>query len=287
MTDSLVYLGNVYPAAEFERQFNPRLYVDNADDIQPRREKMAAATRAMLPHKLGVAYGTGEREVMDIFPAGGDAPCLVYLHGGFWRMGHARENNYAAEAFAKMGAAVFMPTYDLCPSVTIAQIADQAKRALAWVHANAAAYGGDPNSLYLCGHSAGAHLFALALADGIDGVPDSAILGACLISGIYDLEPVQATGVNEDLRIEDADIYPLSPLNHPPTVRTPLVVSWGEAESDEWRRQSKLYASVARSGGAAVEELPVPGADHYSIAFDLVDPAHPPARVLLSMMELG
>ena len=292
MTESIVYLGNIYAADEFERQFNPRLMVGPDGDIYARRESLSAATREALPHTLGVPYGESEREVVDIFPAppsdspGPNAPVLVYLHGGYWRMGHGRENNYAVRTFAEAGAAAFVVTYDLCPAVRLATILEQIKRAIAWVHTNAADHGGDPNKLFICGHSAGAHMVAMCLAEGVPGVPDAAISGACLISGIYDLEPVMTISVNDDLNIEEDDLLPLSPLNLPPTMRTPMIVAWGTAESDEWQRQSKLYAAVAKSGGAVVEELPVAGADHYSIAFDLTEPEKPLPRVILTMMGL-
>ena len=288
MTESIVYLGNIYDAGEFERQFNPRLMVDDDGDIYAKRESLSAATRDALPHQLGVAYGQGEREIVDIFPAQGpNAPVLVYLHGGYWRMGHARENNYAIRSFASAGAAAFVATYDLCPDVTLATILEQIKQAIGWVHAHAGEHGGNPNNMYICGHSAGAHMAALCLAEGVPGVPDSAISGACLISGIYDLEPVMAISVNDDLKIEEDDLLPLSPLNLPPTMRTPMIVAWGTAESDEWQRQSKLYAAVAKSGGGVVEELAIPDADHYSIAFDLTEPERPLPRILLNMMGLG
>lgn len=288
MTEQIVYLGNIYDAEEFERQFNPRLMVEDDGGIYERRNTLSEAARAALPHELGVHYGPGEREIVDIFPAkGGDAPVLIYLHGGYFRMGHARENNYAVRTFAEAGAAAFVATYDLCPDVPLTTIVDQAKRAIAWVYDHAAGYGGDPNSLYICGHSAGAHLAAMCLADGVPGVPDAAILGVSLISGIYDLEPVSNISINDDLRLEEMDLFPLSPLNNPPTMRIPVVIAWGTAESAEWQRQSKLYGSVARSGGALVEELAVEGADHYSIAFDLTEPEKPLPRIILSMMGLG
>lgn len=288
MADSIVYLGNIYDADEFERQFNPRLMVEDDGGIYERRNSLSEAARAARTHELGVAYGAGEREVVDIFPAEGpNAPVLVYLHGGYWRMGHARENNYAVRTFADAGAAAFVATYDLCPDVGLGTILDQTKRALAWVHDHAAEYGGDPGNIYLCGHSAGAHLTAMCLADGVPGLPDSAISGACLISGIYDLEPVSNISINDDLKLEEKDLFPLSPLNHPPTMRAPMLIACGTAESEEWQRQSRLYAAVARSGGAVVEELSVEGADHYSIGFDLTEPEKPLPRVLLSMMGLG
>lgn len=290
--DSLVYLGNVYPPAEFERQFNPRLAVEDPDSIQPRREQLSDETRAALPHILGVSYGDREREVIDIYPAAArddstGTPTLIYFHGGYFRQGHARENNYAARAFAEAGAAVFVATYDLCPDVPLGTIAAQAKAAIAWVYANAAEHGGDPNRLFIIGHSAGAHLVAMALAEGVPGVVPDMLRGAMLISGIYDLAPVRETSLQAELRISDEDQVELSPLSHPPALRVPLVISWGEAETEEWRRQSTLFAAVTRSAGTPVEEVPVPGADHFSIAFDLMDPAKPQTRVMLSMMGLG
>lgn len=288
------YRGQGYPPEEFERQFNPRADVTDLDAIQAERRRLSEAARARLDGVLGVPYGDGECQVVDVFapdrpttPGGG--PTLVYLHGGYWRSGHARDASFIAEPFVRAGATAFLATYDLCPDVTVATIVDQARRAIAWVHANARSYGGDPDRLYLVGHSAGAHLCAMALAHDWAEAREvgGAIAGACLISGVYDLEPVLSISVNALIRATPADVAPLSPLRHPPRQPVPVIVAVGGNESTEWRRQSSLYADVARGAGCTVAEIDVPGVHHWSILLPMREPHHPVTRALLRMMGIG
>lgn len=284
------YRGHAYPPEEFERQFNPRAKVTDAEAHQAERRRLSAEVRTGLDGILGVPYGDREREVIDIFaPDHEGGPTFVYVHGGFWLNGHARDGSFMAEPFVRAGASVFLPTYDLCPDVTVGEIARQTLRAIAWIHANARTYGGDPDRLYLVGHSAGAHLVAMALAHGWaeDPAVGGAIAGACLISGIYDVDPVRSISVNEGIRITEADVEPLSPLRHPPRRPVPLIVAVGGDESEEWKRQSQLYADVARSAGCTVAEIEVPDVHHWSILLPMRAPDHPITRALMRMMGIG
>ncbi len=291
------YRGHAYTPEEFERQFNPRANVTDSDAVQAERKRLSAEARTRIDGVLGVPYGDSDRQVLDVFapdrataPGGGprSAPTFVYFHGGYWRGGHARDGSFIAEPFVKAGASVFLPTYDLCPDVTVGQIVEQARRAIAWVHANAQGYGGDPDRLYLAGHSAGAHLVAMALADdwADDPAAGGAVAGACLISGIYDIDPVRSISVNDLIRVTQADVEPLSPLRPPPRHPIPMIVAAGGDESEEWKRQSQLYADVARSAGCTVAEIEVPDTHHWSILLPMREAGHPITRALMRMMGL-
>ena len=286
--------GNSYPPEEFERQFNPRQAVPEVDDILDRRPALSEATRRGLPHELDHKYGDGEREVVDIFPAatgtGEGAPVLVFFHGGYWRGGHAREYSFVAGPFVEAGACVFVATYDLCPDVSLAHIVDQAERAILWVAANAARFGGDPANIHLAGHSAGAHLSAMALAcdwGARHGRPDPMIAGACLISGIYDLEAVRQIAINSDIGARAEDVPVLSPLALPPRRPVPMIVGVGLGETEEWVRQSHLYADVARGAGCAVELIEVPAMNHFTIMVEMPEPTHPITAALTTMLEVA
>lgn len=283
------YRGNAYTPEEFERQFNPRANVTDSEAIQAERKRLSAEARTRIDGVLGVPYGDSDREVMDIFaPDREGGPTFIYFHGGYWRGGHARDGSFFAEPFVRAGASVFLPTYDLCPDVTVGEIVAQTLRAIAWIHANARSHGGDPDRLYIAGHSAGAHLCAMALADAWDDDPATggAIAGACLISGIYDLDPVRFISVNDLIRVTEADVEPLSPLRHPPRRPVPMILAAGGDESEEWRRQSQLYADVARGAGCTVAEIEVPDVHHWSILLPMREPDHPITRALLRMMGL-
>ena len=276
--------GRTYTPEAFERAFNPRAYTPDAEVKAASRAGLSADTRARFQGELGVAYGARPRETLDIYPsASPDAPVMVYIHGGFWRVGSARDSGFFAEPFLAAGACCVMVNYDLCPAVGIGDIVEQIPRAIAGVHSEIARYGGDPNGLYLVGHSAGAHLIAMAMAKP-DALPNDAVLGATLISGVYDLAPLLDISVNADLRLTPEDIAPLSPLGHPPQAPLPLVVAVGQDESPEWIEQSHLYANVAETAGCPVERVDVPAADHYSVVIDIGQPRNALAGAVLAGM---
>lgn len=282
------YRGVQYEQAEFDFQFNPRLQADDPDSVQPRRAALSEEVRARRPHTLGLPYGEREREFVDVFPADKPgAPVLVYFHGGYWRTGSARENNYIAAPFVDAGACIAVVNYDLCPSVPIATVVAQARAAVGWIAANIAQHGGDGERLYLLGHSAGAHLVAMALADDSGAVPHDALIGAAVVSGIYDLDPVLRAAVNEEIGLSPADVAPNSPLNHPPRAPLPLLVAVGLAESAEWIRQSRLYADCAEAAGCPVERVDLAGADHYRPLFDLYDADDPLRAAIIARMGLA
>jgi arylformamidase len=282
------YRGNQYDQAEFDRQFNPRLTADDPDSVQPRRAALSEALRARRAHVLGLKYGEREREFVDVFPADApDAPVLVYFHGGYWRTGSARENNYMAEPFVDAGACVAVVNYDLCPTVSLATVVAQARTAIGWIAQNIGDHGGDASRLFLLGHSAGAHLVAMALADDSGSVPHDAIIGAAVVAGIYDLDPVVRAAVNEEIGVKPEEVGPFSPLSHPPRVPLPLIVAVGLAESEEWVRQSRLYEDAAKAAGCDVARIDFPDGDHYRPLFDMIRADDPLRLAILARMGLA
>lgn len=282
------YRGAHYEQAEFDRQFNPRMFAEDPDSVPARRSVLSDALRARRPHVLGLAYGEREREFVDVFPADNPgAPVLVYFHGGYWRAGSARENNYMAEPFVDDGACVAVVNYDLCPTVPIGTVVAQARTAIGWIAENIGAHGGDASRLFLLGHSAGAHLVAMALADDTGAVPHDALIGAAVVAGIYDLDPVVRAEVNDEIGIKAKDVGPFSPLNNPPRAKTPMIVAVGLAESEEWVRQSRLYEDCAKAAGCPIERIDFPGADHYRPLFDMIEADDPLRAAILKRMGLA
>ena len=105
---------------------------------------------------LDVPYGDSPGERLDVFPAPRAlAQTVVFIHGGYWRSLDKSDHSFVAAPFQEAGACVMVPNYDLCPAVTIPQIALQIARAVAWAWKHAPDYGGDPRQLTVMGHSAG------------------------------------------------------------------------------------------------------------------------------------
>ncbi len=274
-------------ADELEAHYNPRVAVPEVETYLQDYAALSVAARAAIKHRTDLRYGRGPRQLVDVFPARqAEAPIHLYIHGGYWRALSKNEFSFLAPAFVEAGATLVVMDYDLCPDVTVDDIVAQTIDCVAWVAREAAALGGDAGRLYLSGHSAGAHLAAMALAEDwtAHGLPADLIKGATLVSGIYDPEPVLAISVNEEVRLTPEMATRNNACARPPRAGIPILVAVGGDEPAGWIAQSAAYHAIA---GPSAELIRVAGADHFSIGLDMADPEHDLCRVMLAQMGLG
>ncbi len=266
-----------WPQAELERQYDARGTVpDIAAELAAYRNA-SAPMYLRLPCWRGVAYGSGPDETADLFPVAGQpgAPLFVFIHGGYWRALHSQDSVFMAQQFNAHGVAVAAINYTLAPQATLAHIVGQCQRALAWLHDGAAAYGIAPQRTVLAGSSAGAHLAAMLLggsAQAVEAQPRQAVRGAVLLSGLYDLEPVQRCLPNSWLHLDPAQARALSPVHQLPAPSLPLVVAVAGHDTDEFKRQSRSYADACAAQGNPVGWHEAPSRNHFNIVFDWTDP---------------
>lgn len=249
----------------------------------------SARARATLECREDVRYGESADEVIDIFPAGSGAPVLVFIHGGYWRMLSQKESAFMAECFTGLGAAVVTVNYSLAPAASLDVIVAQCRRALAWTHANAASFGGDPERIHVTGSSAGGHLTGAMISGGWHrefGVPKDIVKSACAISGIFDLEPIRLCEVNEWAQLDAASARRNSPIHHIPEQGCPLVVTYGGNETAEFKRQTDDYAAAWRARGFAAEYVEMDETNHFDIVFDYQDPDGRLTRAVRAAMGL-
>ena len=171
--------------------FRIRGHVSNFDDIVADIVARSAATRSAVSMKADIAYGDGPSEAVDLFfPDKTGAPCPVhmFIHGGYWRAFSKSDYSLVADTVVAAGAIAVIVDYALMPTVRMATLVDQVRRAKQWVLDNIAQYGGDPEQLAISGHSAGAHL-ATTLFQHDRG--PSRVRSALLLGGLYDLKPLQ------------------------------------------------------------------------------------------------
>jgi arylformamidase len=280
-----------YSADEIELQFNPRASVPSFEVDQARHAAWSAAARAELDGHLDVAYGAGPLHKIDVFPVRGtvDAPVHVYFHGGYWRAQDKANFAHVARTLVGEGICTVIANYDLCPAVTLDGTVDSALRALAWTWRHARDYGADPTRLTVSGHSAGAHLCAMALAHDWagDGLPPEPIKGAIPSSGIYDPEPAMHTTVNAEIRLTEEIARRHDALRLAPKVRCPVRLFVGGDEPVEWIRQSELYAAHLRRHGLDVELETAPGTHHFDVIDQYIDPASPIVRAIVALAQAG
>jgi arylformamidase len=265
------------PELDLEAEYNNRARVPDNAEIAERWAKASAAYRSSAPADLDVPYGPGPRHRCDIYhPVGGaspTSPLVVYIHGGYWQRGDREPNAHVAKVLNGMGLTVALPSYDLCPNVRIGDIVNQIRDCLVMLWRR---MGRHP---VVAGHSAGGHLTAAMLTQnwsGIEGVPADLVRAGCSISGVFDVEPLIPTSLNEALRLDAAEARALSVHRAGPrTAGARFVAAVGGAESGEFLRQSRDIVRDWGRKGARTELIVVPDANHFTVVDQLAIPRSP------------
>jgi len=283
-----------YDAQELERQFNPREYTPNFEAIvNVGLERSIAYRDAARNPRYDLAFGPSAMETLDLFLPDDprDAPVEMYIHGGFWRSRTKDDFSYIAGPVVDAGGIAAIVNYALCPDVTLDEIVRQMRACVAWLHGNIRDHGGDASRLHVTGHSAGGHLAAMLLATDWQAfdpaLPAAPIQSVTAISGIYEIEPVMETSVQEAVRLDPDMARRNSPLFLPAASRPPVAVTVGTGESEEFRRQSKAYAEALASQGLTVDYFEMPEQNHFSILTESTAPGNRLTESRLQLMGLS
>ncbi|MEE8444860.1 MAG: alpha/beta hydrolase [Alphaproteobacteria bacterium] len=281
-----------YDRAGLDAQYNNRARVPDHGDMIQRwvRDSEAIRARQREHGRVDVAYGSGARELLDLFipdkaPAGG-APVLAFIHGGYWQALDKNAFSFLAAPFLDAGIAVAMLGYPLAPGATMDQIVESIRAGLAWLWRNAAAHSCDAGRIHVAGHSAGGHLTAMALLTdwaSRDGLPAGLVQGGCAISGLYELEPIRLCYLNEALSL-DADTArrngPSDLLGAAEAPKTPLILTVGGDESPEFLRQQADFAESWKNQGGHCDTIVMEGDNHFTILDRLADRESPLHRAV-------
>lgn len=272
-----------YSQAELDRQYDAASTVPSLQIFLDRYSEESDRTRAAFANRRA-AYGDGEREWLELFPATQPgAPLFFFVHGGYWRRLSADLLAFVAGPVVRAGGACALLNYPLAPAATLDEIVAAARRGFAWTVANARTeLNAAPERIVVGGHSAGGHLAGMIAAD-----TRVALRGVFGLSGLYELEPVRRSNVNDWLQLPDAAAAERnSPLLHLPRAGTPVFAAAGGDESDEFRRQSRAYADACGAAGLAARYLEATGQNHFTIALELADPSSELSGMLAPMLGL-
>jgi arylformamidase len=224
-----------YDKKALDAEYNNRVKVKDALDWVARYGAESARVRAELPMKFDVAYGPHHDERLDVFAAArsGPAPIQLFIHGGYWHRLDKADFSFVARAFRPAGALTVVVNYALIPAVDMDALVRQVRSAIAWVHRNARELGGDPDRIFVTGHSAGGHLVGMLLATDwrTFGAPADVLKGGCGVSGLYDLEPIRLCYLNDVLALTPESARRNSPLALTPPRPTPLILTDGGDEA--------------------------------------------------------
>jgi arylformamidase len=264
--------------AERDAAYNNNAAVADSAALIERRNAASLAFRGAHRGGLDVPYGPGPRQRFDLFAAKSPAaPCLVFIHGGYWQRNTREDFACYAEGVLAHGWSVALPSHTLAPDATLTQIVGEIGSALDWLAETGPQHGIAAGPIVVSGWSAGGHLAAMALGH-------SRVAAGLAISGVFELAPLRDTYLNEKLRLTDSEISTLSPLRLP-AVAKPFAISYGTAELPALVADScNLHAhrSAAQAPGSLI---PISGADHFTILEELRRPDGTLVRAAVGLRE--
>uniref|UniRef100_A0A3P9H3J9 Kynurenine formamidase n=1 Tax=Oryzias latipes TaxID=8090 RepID=A0A3P9H3J9_ORYLA len=281
---------------ELERQYSPSRWSHRMDAdavIQAHVKALKAGTeraRSLAQTLLNIPYGEGDGEKLDVYiPKTNslDLNLVIYIHGGYWQFLSKEESGFLAVPLIEKGVVVVAVGYDIAPKGDMDLMVSQVRRSVVSIVQQYSHIRG----LYLCGHSAGAHLAAMVLStDWSQYSLNPQIKGAFLVSGIYDLLPILPTYINEPLKMTQDVATRNSPsqLVSQLQLSSPscqIIVAVAENDSPEFRKQSEEYYTALRAAGLKVSLEDVPDTDHFSVVEQMVDPEFCLTKLLLKMMD--
>lgn len=238
-----------------------------AQHIHAYAELSAAARRAHPPATF--RYGGKPSQTLDIFlPMEGPSrpPVVVFFHGGYWQKLSKKDSSFAAPQCLARGIAYAAVDYTLAPEAELDEIVLEGRAVVTWLERFADVAGIDPTRIVVAGSSAGAQLAAMA------ALHSEIVKGAMLVSGIYDLEPLIGTSIDAALQLDVAAARRNSPLHSELAGFPRTVICWGEIETDQAKRQSRIFADALRARGTVCTEFEISGRNHFDAILDLADP---------------
>ncbi|HWJ01296.1 MAG TPA: alpha/beta hydrolase [Burkholderiales bacterium] len=279
--------------AELDAAYDQIKYAPNLPQITKRYATNSDAVRARLGAPRRYSYGSSAIEALDVYVTKrANAPINIFIHGGAWRGGLARDSGYAAELFVHAGAHYVVPDFInvLEAGGNLMAMAEQVRRAVAWVYRNAQSFGGDASRIYVSGHSSGAHLAGVVLTTDWRrelGLAADLVKGGLCCSGLFDLKPVRLSFRSSYVKFTDEIEQALSPQRHLDKLNAPLVLAYGTLETPEFQRQSRDFAAAVKDAGKPVELLVGEGYNHFEMPETLANPYGLLGRAALAQMKLS
>jgi len=249
--------------AQINAAYDNRRRVGNCqaifDDWALRSEVVYARRRVYRD----LRYGVHPRQRLDLFPASAPhRPTLLYLHGGYWQWNTKEEEAFIAEGPLSHEINVVLCEYRLCPEFGIGELLSDVSAAIDWIAPRLSRYGAHPDQLVVAGSSSGAHLAAMLL-------PRAEVCGALLVSGIYDLEPIRRSWLNEVIGLDKKDVQRLSPIRQIPRTTAKIALVVGSEESSEFRRQTLEYHRACLGRNISSLQRVLDGRDHFTVMDEL------------------
>ena len=262
--------------------------LDFADRMAPGAVELAE------PPITGIAYGSDARQQLDIYAPLGRTetahPVLIFFHGGSWRDGEREGYGFVGRAFASRGFVTVIADYRKAPKVRFPAFVQDTAATIAWVHTNIAKHDGDPECIFLMGHSAGAHIAMMAALDpqwlaAKDLKPD-VIKGVIGLAGPYDFLPLTSESSKIALG-QWPDLTETQPITYVRADAPPLLLLTGDKDTVVKPRNSQALADkIAALGGQPRLKIYY-GVDHADIIMAVARPFRTKAPILQDVSEFA
>jgi arylformamidase len=278
---------------ELDDAYDQSVWASNRPQIFGRYATNSEGVRARLGAPQHHAYGPTAIEALDVYlTKRPNAPINIFIHGGAWRDQVAKDWAFPAELFVHSGAHYVVPDFAWVQDVggSLLPMAEQVRRAVAWVYRNAQRFGGDPNRLYVSGHSSGGHLAGVILTTDWPrdfNLPADIVKGGLCLSGMYDLKPVRLSARSKYVKFTDEMEQALSPQGHLDKLNASVIVAYAALDSPEFQRQSRDFAAVVKATGKPVQLLVAHGYNHFEAPETLGNPYGLLGRAVLEQMKLA
>jgi len=278
-----VYLG--YTQTELDRAFDQTQWASNLRELVGRWAETSRQVRETSPRMETRRYGSADNENLEIFPAQErNRPVHVFIHGGEWKRRDNLGSAFPALSLVSSGLNFVNLNFDATPHVTIPVMVDQVRRALVWVHRNIRELGGDPDAIYLSGHSSGAHLAAVLATTRWEDfhTPPNLLKGVVCVGGLYDMEPVLLSMRRTWVKLTPDEAHQVSPILHVDRISMPVTVVYGEKESPEFKRQAKAFHGALLASNKLCDLIEMPGQNHFEVLDALHDPRSRLSEILVT-----
>ena len=281
-----------YDKDEIDAAYTQALWAPNQAEVARRNAQKSAAALARLGPPRRLAYGPTAIEKIDVYTTRQpNAPMNVFIHGGAWRAGRSADAAYLSETFVDSGAHFIAVDFNnvIETNGNLMTLAEQVRRAVAWVYRNAVGFGGDPSRLYVSGVSSGAHLASVVLTTDWQkdfGLPVDTVKGGLCGSGMYDLYPVTLSARSSYVKFTDDVVEALSAQRHLDKLAAPVIVGHGTLETPEFQRQSREFTAALKAAGKPVTSLVGEGYNHFELHETLGNPYGVLGRAVLEQMKL-
>jgi arylformamidase len=250
--------------------------VTDSDTIVAEWQRQSAVMRGRYPDHLDMRYGPRERNRIDFLKAQDGAPTLLFIHGGYWQFRAKEHFAFVAAGALARGINVALLGYSLAPEVTLDAIVAEVHAGVDFLARMLPDRIGGAAPLVAAGWSAGGHLATMAMAH-------PGVAAALSISGIFDLEPIRHSYLNDKLRLDESASLRNSPIGMDMDRTKPMSLVVGGAELPLLREQTSCFAATRSLRRLPTSYEEIPDANHFTIMDEL---ARPDGRITILLQRL-